>query len=146
MVTVMDSGAPVLTIPVTFHVGGVAPTVGASLACTPATGTLPFATQMTATLTNTYTGQRRRVAARIHLTLAGGGYFPNWRAGFTNIVEGTSYIAAWSQNLPALGTLVGDNVFDMVAEDVTPAPYNQPPYPPAGDTATDSCTVTGMVP
>jgi len=29
---------------------------------------------------------------------------------------------------------------------VTPPPYNQPPYPPAGDTDTASCTVTGIAP
>jgi hypothetical protein len=55
-------------------------------------------------------------------------------------------MAAWNQNLPALSSLVGDNTFELVAEDVTPSPYNQPPYPPAGDTDTDICTATGIAP
>lgn len=121
-------------------------TLDASLSCVPSSGTLPFATQMTATLTNTYTGQLRRLAAKIHLTLASGSYFANWRAGFTNVAAGSNFVTAWNQNLPALGTVVGDNLFHLVAEDVTPAPYNQPPYPPAGDMDTDSCTVTGVAP
>ncbi len=121
-------------------------TVAAQLTCSPASGTLPFVVQFTAQLSNSYTGQLRRLAARVNLTLGAGGYFAGWRAGYTNVAPGESYIAVWNQNLPALGTLLGENQFQLAAEDVTPAPYNQPPYPPAGDTATDACTVTGMAP
>ena len=39
-----------------------------------------------------------------------------------------------------------DDSFTLVAEDVTPAPYNRPPYTAAGDTSTDGCTVTGLAP
>ncbi len=121
-------------------------TVAADLTCMPSSGTLPFTIHITATLSNIYRGQIRWLAAKIHLTLGGGGYFANWRSGYTNISRGDSYIWAWNQNLPALGTLVGDNIITFVAEDVTPAPYNQPPYPPAGDTDTAFCTVTGIAP
>ena len=48
--------------------------------------------------------------------------------------------------MPALGSLVGDNIFTLRAEDVTPAPFNQPPYPAAGDTATAGCVVIGVAP
>ncbi len=48
--------------------------------------------------------------------------------------------------IPALGSVIGVNLFELVGEDVTPAPFNQPPYPPAGDTATASCMVTGVAP
>ena len=41
---------------------------------------------------------------------------------------------------------MGDNVFTLVAEDVTPAPYNQPPYAASGDTDSGACTVTGLAP
>ena len=118
----------------------------ADLTCVPSFGTVPFSTQMTVTLENLYSGQRRRIAAHIDIATASGSYFPNWRAGFMNIMEGGSTVTAWNTYLPALGTLIGDNRFDLVAEDITPAPYNQPPYPPAGDTATASCTVTGIAP
>ncbi len=30
--------------------------------------------------------------------------------------------------------------------DVTPVPYNQPPYPPAGDSDSSSCTVVANAP
>jgi hypothetical protein len=126
--------------------GYVQPTVEASYTCVPSTGTLPFTTQMTVTLNNVYTGQIRRLSGRIDISLAGGGYFPNWRAGFTNITAGGSYTTAWNQNIPALGSLEGENIFVLHVEDVTPAPYNQPPYPPSGDTDTATCTVTGIAP
>jgi len=121
-------------------------TVDAELTCAPSSGTLPFAVQFTAELTNTYAGQIRRLAARIGVTLGSGGQIAGWRAGFTNISPEDSYLTTWNQNFPALGTLVGVNRFNLTAADVTPAPYNQPPYPPSGDTATDSCTVTASSP
>ena len=83
---------------------------------------------------------------KLHSLHAGGGYFPNWRAGYTNIAAGSSYISSWNQNIPALGMLIGDNIFSLAVEDVTPSPYNQPPYPPSGDTGTANCTVTGVAP
>ncbi len=57
-----------------------------------------------------------------------------------------SFISSWNQNIPAMASVIGNNVFTLAAEDVTPAPYNQPPYPPAGDTDTAFCTVTGIAP
>jgi len=86
------------------------------------------------------------VPATLVLTLGSGGYIAGWRAGYTNVLPGDSFVSFWNQNLPALGTLLGDNIFQLVAEDVTPAPFNQTPYPAAGDTDTASCTVTGIAP
>ncbi len=121
-------------------------TVSASITCLPASGTVPFATQMTITLDNLYPGQIRRVAARMNVTLAGGAYFPNWRGGYTNLAGGASYVTSWNTNLPALGSVIGSNQFQLVAVDVTPTPYNLPPYPPAGDSDTDACTVVANSP
>jgi len=121
-------------------------TVDAAYTCVPSSGTVPFATSMSVTLTNLYTGQTRRVAGRIGATLANGTAYATWRAGFTNLAAGESYTSQWTQNIPALGSLIGDNVFLLTAEDVTPAPYNQPPYPAAGDTDTAGCTVTAAAP
>jgi len=123
-----------------------AATIQPDLSCIPPAGTLPFDTVMTATLDNLYSGWTRRIAGRIDVTLAGGVSVSNWRSGYTNVGAGSSYTTAWTQNIPALGTLVGDNTFNLVIGDVTPAPYNQPPYPPAGDTATSVCVVTGNAP
>ena len=55
-------------------------------------------------------------------------------------------VGGWNQQLPAMGSLVGDSLFTLRAEDVTPSPYNQSPYPPSGDTAGDACTVRGIQP
>lgn len=121
-------------------------TVDAEFTCVPPSGTVPFATSMSVTLTNLYTGQIRRISGRIDATLANGTGYANWRAGYTNVAGGESFVSSWIQNIPALGSVIGDNVFSLTAADVTPAPYNLPPYPAAGDTDTASCTVTGMAP
>lgn len=121
-------------------------TVACSYTCEPASGTVPFSTHMTTTLTNIYSGQTRRIAGRINVTLAEGAYFANWRAGYTNVAAGASHVSAWSTAIPALGALIGENVFQLSARDVTPSPYNQPPYPPTGDTCTDTCSVTAGAP
>jgi len=128
------------------ELSGPAATVAADYTCLPAAGTVPFSTTMAVTLTNLYADQTRRVAGRIGATLANGASYPVWRAGFTNLAGGESFTNQWIQNIPALGSLLGDNVFTLTAEDVTPAPFNQPPYPPAGDTATAGCTVTAAAP
>jgi len=122
------------------------PTVTAGLAADTSSGTLPFSCGMSASLRNNTDAISRRMAARIDVDVAGGASFPNWRAGFTNVAPGTTFTTAFTVNLPALGSLVGDNEFTLFAEDVTPAPWNQPPYLPAGDTDADGCTVTGMAP
>jgi len=125
---------------------GTAGTVSASLACVPASGTVPFAAGMQAALTNQYTGQSRRVAGRIDVLLAGGDLFANWRAGYTNLGPGESWSASWNTTIPAVGSVIGDNTFTLVAVDVTPSPFNQPPYPPDGDSDQTACTVTGIAP
>jgi len=121
-------------------------TIAASFTCTPSIGTVPFSTQMTATLNNLYAGQVRRIAGRINLTLASGSAFANWRAGFTNVGAGSSFVSSWSQPIPALGSVIGSNTFTLLAEDVTPAPFNQPPYPASGDTANDACVIVAIAP
>ena len=107
---------------------------------------VPFASIFTVTLDNLYDGQVRRLAGRINVALANGTNYPGWRAGYTNIDAGESYTSAWVQNFPGLGSLVGANDFVLVAEDVTPVPYNQPPYPAAGDAATHGCTIVCTAP
>lgn len=121
-------------------------TLGAQLTCTPSYGTAPFVTAMVARIDNFYVGQTRRAAAHIDVDLAGGASYANWRAGWTNIAGGDHFQAIWDQSIPALGSLAGVNRFTLSAIDVTPAPWNQPPYPPSGDAATASCTLTVDVP
>lgn len=121
-------------------------TIGASYICTPNAGTVPFVTNMTVTLNNFYPGQTRRVSGRIDVTLANGTFYPSWRAGFTNIAAGGAFSTSWNQNIPGVGGVIGNNTFQLFAADVTPAPYNQCPYPPSGDTATSTCVIVANSP
>jgi hypothetical protein len=114
--------------------------------CTPASGTLPFSTNFMVVLGSNFEVERRKMAAYIDVTLASGKYYSTYRKGFTNLHPKECYAETWNQNFPALGTLVGDNIFTLYAQDVTPPPYNQPPYTPAGMTDSDVCTVTGIAP
>jgi len=125
--------------------GGVTDTVSAALAANPDSGSLPFASQFTAQLSN-LTDENRRVAGRIDVVIANGTPYGNWRAGWTNLSPAEVFTSMWNQNFPALGTLVGSNVFTLLAEDVTPAPYNQPPFSPSGDTDAASVTITATAP
>jgi subtilisin family serine protease len=121
-------------------------TLAASYDCTPSSGVVPFSTNMSVVLNNLYAAQFRRLAGRIDVTLANGNYYPNWRSGFTNVGGGSNYAASWSNTIPALGAVIGNNTFNLFAEDVTPAPYNLPPYPPAGHEDADGCVITAASP
>jgi subtilisin-like proprotein convertase family protein len=124
---------------------GMTSTIGTTLTCTPDSGVLPFVTQMAVALEN-LTTENRRAAARINVVIANGTPYTNWRAGWTNLSPSETYNTSWNQSLPGIASLVGSNVFTIIGEDVTPAPYNQPPYAPAGDTANDGCTITASAP
>jgi len=128
---------------------GIDPTVetlGAQFNCTPSSGTTPFVSAMAVRIDNFYLEQGRRATARIDVDLAGGASYANWRSGWTNIEGGGHFQAVWDQSIPSLGSLDGVNLFTLSAIDVTPAPWNQPPYPPSGDAATATCTLTVKIP
>jgi len=82
----------------------------------------------------------------VNILLANGSSFNNWRAGSTTLTPGQTFSTQWSNTFPATGSLVGENRFVLHVEDVTFAPYNQPPYAPSGDEARASCTVTAFAP
>ncbi len=119
-------------------------TVQVTIGCTPDSGVLPFATQMAVSLAN-LTSENRRAAGRIDMVIGNGTPYTNWRAGWTNLSAGETYSNVWNQSLPGLASLVGSNVFTLIGVDVTPAPYNQPPFAPSGDTDSDACTVVGSM-
>lgn len=117
--------------------------VDAALTCEPSSGTLPFASQFEVSMTNAYTGLSRRLDYDITVSLANGQVFPHWRRGWQNVQAGQTFNKNWWQAIPAYNSLLGVNTFDLTVTDVTPPPYNQLPYPPAGDTDMDQCTITG---
>jgi len=120
------------------------PTVYADLSCRPSSGQLPFVAVMEATLHNATSLFVRQVYGRMDLETAGGQFYFHWRQGYTNIQPNSSYSTSWNQTIPALANLIGDNTFHLFAADVTPPPFNQPPYAPSGDTDTAVCVVTGQ--
>lgn len=121
-------------------------TIQATISASPTSGVVPFSTQFTAELTNLLATEQRRVYGRIDVISGSGASYGNWRSGWTNLSGGEVYTAVWSQGIPALSSLLGDNLFTVHGVDVTPAPYNQPPYSPSGDTDSDSVIVTAMAP
>ncbi len=145
MSTRTDRGYDSGQVDMGFHRPGMV-TVSASLGCWPVSGTLPLTGTMHVTMASGSDDQTRRVAGRIDVDLAGGGHFASWRAGWTNLSPGEVFSTSWVQPFPALGSLVGLNSFRLLAEDVTPAPYNQPPYPGAGASDTAVCTIEGFAP
>lgn len=78
--------------------------------------------------------------------LADGSSVTGWRAGWSNVAAGGQFLAGWDQDIPALSSLAGINTFTLTTVDVTPAPWNQPPYPASGDEATANCTLSVALP
>jgi len=120
-------------------------TVMAAFGCMPDSGTLPF-TSLFQVLVENLTTDVRRMSLRIDVQLANGSSYPNWRSGDRQLNGGGVFNYGWGQQIPALSGTVGDNIFTLVAEDTTPAPYNQPPYAPSGDMDSAGITVTGVAP
>jgi hypothetical protein len=118
-------------------------TIAVDLTCQPLLGTVPFTLRFDVDLRNP-SPWFRLLSGRIDVALAGGEYFTNWRRGYTSTTPFETVTMNWTQTIPALPAVLGDNTFHFRGIDTTPTPYNQPPYPPAGDMDMDSCTVTGI--
>jgi hypothetical protein len=116
---------------------------------TPASGTVPFQTVHRITMFNNLSGGQvytRRLAARIGVTIGNGTSYNPWRAGFTNVLPASTYYTQFTVNFPMLPAVLGNNTFVLSTRDVTPAPYNQPPYPPSGDTCVKTNVVNAHAP
>jgi len=121
-----DIGGGILSIPTIISIKPSLPPVSAEMTCLPSSGTIPF-------------------DVTFEVTMSNGQHYANYRQGYTNMGPESVKVFSWIQNL-ALSSQVGVNTATLFVEDVTPAPYNQPPYSPAGETDTASCTVTGSAP
>jgi len=120
-------------------------TISVGMTCMPDTGTLPFISLFNVGLNN-LTSETRRAAASIKIILPNASQVSGWRSGYTNLSSAESFNTSWNQSLPGIGSLVGQTQFILEGEDVTPAPYNQPPYLPSGDTDSAGCTITASAP
>ncbi len=110
------------------------PTLEAELTCSPATGMVPYQSDFRVKIKNT-TSYARTAAARIDITLAGGLSIPNWKTGTVMVGPGGNFFTRWNQTIPALDQLIGENIFHLVAEDVTS---------PSGYIASDGVIIEGM--
>jgi parallel beta-helix repeat protein len=119
--------------------------IDASLVCIPDTGTLPFQVMMSLELANLSAAQFRRVAGQIDVERADGSLLTHWRHGWITLSAEGLFTQTWPVMIPPRQSMHGENRFVLSGVDVTPPPYNQPPYWPSGQTATDSCTVTGIM-
>jgi len=134
---------------ITLYSNSGASTFDCDYTVTPISGTVPFSTVHRVTLSNLLNGGpvfTRRIAARIAVTIANGTTYNPWRAGFTNVAPASNFFIQFPVNIPALTSLIGQNSFAMSAMDVTPAPYNQPPYPASGNVCARLNLVTAQAP
>jgi len=139
-----DDGGPTIRGALwTLFLEGTVRTISADLACVPDTGTIPFSIQMTMRVENLRLDQDRSAAYRIDATLPDGTVITGLQAGQYDLSAGQIRVENWSQSIPPSGALPGGYTFDLIAEDVTPAPFNQAPFPPSGCEAVHDCLVTG---
>ncbi|MFH1509512.1 MAG: FG-GAP repeat protein [bacterium] len=117
--------------------------ISVNLECLPPAGVLPFNVDFYVLLTKHFDSPRT-VYAKIRVDLANGTVFDNWKQGTKTLTSFNNFSYHFSATLPRSGSVFGNNVFTLFGEDITPSPYNQPPYPPSGDTDTDACIVMGV--
>jgi hypothetical protein len=141
-----DTGFPRDSMPSFRLIFSPLTTISARMSCLPASGTLPFTSAVTVELVNNVPDQARTAAGHIDLTLGNGMAYGNWRSGWVELTPEGWHRRTWNQTIPAHPAYRGNSEFRLVMEDVTPAPYNQPPYIASGDVSSRFCTVTGVVP
>jgi len=115
------------------------------LDCNPRTITLPGSARMSAGVANA-SYSRREIAARLDAQLPDGTIVENLAFSHRVFEAGETYQASWIKPLPNIDRLDGIVTFQLYALDVTPAPWNQPPYPPSGDSDTAELPIRIIVP
>jgi hypothetical protein len=120
-------------------------TIDATLTGTPLYDTLPTTVKMCVTIKN-LVDCPRTVDGRIDLWLGGGVPLYEWRIQAVEVAPLGTWQRCWTNELMDLQSLEGKNVARLTVVDVTPPPFNQPPYPPAGSTAQDVCFFWGVSP
>jgi len=111
-------------------------TIAATVECTPLYNTLPTTVKVCVTIDN-LVDSPRVVDGKIDLWLGGGSPYYNWRFRAVSLAASGTWNQCWNNQVDDLQTLEEKNIVRLTVVDVTPPPYNQPPYPPSGATATD---------
>ena len=117
------------------------PPLVAELTCLYESGTAPFENSFTITAANN-SPYYRRLSYRVDVTKANGGFISNVWSGWSNVAPYSAKSEVRTLTIPNIPSVIGDNVFELHVLDITPPPYNQPPFPPDGGTDSDTCTVT----
>jgi len=122
-------------------------TLWTKFATTPPSGMLPVNVRCWLLLRQATNPPSTRVAAvNMGLRTAGGQYFQNWRSGELTVSPGQDTLEVWTQVLPNRWSFAGENLFLTRVVDITPPPYNLPPYQASGGSAIDTFTFTGIEP
>jgi len=147
MLTSVSLSAQMLKKPLSIDLPAGGSTINAVLVCHPTSGTLPLEIQIIATTYN-QTGHPRECFGRVDLETAGGLYMASISKGEFSLPAGIGeyYSTSWIKPLPARILNVGVNRYTLIVTDISPLPFNQPPYPPSGSVNTGNCTVDGMIP
>jgi hypothetical protein len=121
-------------------------TIDAEIDCTPLYNTLPATVKICVDVRN-LVDSPRVVDGRIDLWLGqGGSSVDNWRFREVEIEPNGSWQQCWNNHTLDLESLEEKNIARLRVMDVTPPPYNQPPYPPSGFVAEDFCFFWGERP
>jgi len=106
-------------------------TIGMNLSCSPPVLEVPTRCRISIHVANT-SHFFRHVDLGLNFRLPSGSVMENIRFGHFEFVPGGRSYDNWPHHIPALPSLVGTTAFVLHAVDVTPPPWNQPPYPPSG--------------
>jgi len=120
-------------------------TIEAKIVCTPQVTTLPATVKSCVTITS-LVDSPRTVDGRIDLLYGGGMQVQNWRFLAVELDPFSSWDRCWTNEIPDFQSLVDKNIARLRVVDVTPPPYNQPPYPPSGSTAESVCYFWAVLP
>ncbi len=120
-------------------------TIDATITCTPLYNTLPTTVNICVTIEN-LVDSPRTVDGHIDLLLGSGEPLYEWRIRAVALPPLGSWEQCWNNQVLDLQSLEEKNIARLRVVDVTPPPYNQPPYPPSGSTAQDVCFFWGESP
>jgi hypothetical protein len=120
-------------------------TIGATVTCDPQFNTLPATVNICVDIIN-LVDSPRTVDGRIDVWLGNGDPLYEWRFRAIKLPPNGTWDRCWNNEMTDLQTLKDKNIVRLHVVDVTPPPFNQPPYPPSGYVVEDVCFFWGINP